>query len=113
MRTTLRLVLLFAMLLHLFAAPGHAELNVATYIELTIARLELIDTAWQETDEPPGEEELDELYASYETDREAYFCFSGEMKDEIEAYLEKNTDLRDTIESLSAAIRQRIAEGEE
>lgn len=112
MRPTLRTCLVAGALLLVGAAPGLAELTVETYVELTIARLELVETAWRETGAPPAEEEIDELYDSYGTDREAYFCFSGENKRALKAYLDKHPELRDEIESLSGAIRRTIAEGE-
>lgn len=113
MRATARLLLLSAALVLAAVAPARAELDVASYAELTVARLELIEAAWRETDAPPSEEELDRLYAEFDTDREAYVCFAGEMKDEIERHLDENPEIREAIESLSAAIRRRIAEREE
>ena len=105
--------LLIAALLLLSPAAGHAELSVASYVEVTIARLDLAATAWRDTGQPPPAEELDELYQSHGIDREAYLCFAGEKSREIEAYLEEHPELRDTIDSLSAEIRREIARGED
>lgn len=112
MKFTIRLVLLGA-LLHSVAVPGHAELDVESYVELTIARLELVEEAWRENGQPPSDEDLEELYGSHGTDRESYLCFSGERRTAIEAFLEEHSHLRDEIESLSAAIRREIAQREE
>ena len=62
MRFTTR-ILLLALLLHLTAVSSHAALSVGAYVELTIARLELIETSWRENDESPSDEELTALYA--------------------------------------------------
>lgn len=108
-----RVLLLCGALSLWLAIPGRADFDVETYIEISIARLELIVAAWQETGGPPAEGELEDLYASYGTDRETYLCAAGEMGDQIESYLRRNPQLQETIDSLAASIRQHIAEGEE
>lgn len=113
MKHQLRVFLVAATLLLSAAAPSRAELDVPAYIELTIARLELVEASWRDRDEPPSEEELDELYSAHGTDREAYFCFSGEKSREIRAYLEEHPEHRSSIDELAAAIRRKIAQRNE
>ena len=113
MKFSRRLVLIGGVLFYMAAVPCHADFDVEGYVQLTIARLEAVEAAWSEDGEPPPEEEIEALYLSHGTEREAYFCFYGKKRSEIEAYLEKHQDLREAIESTSAAIRQKIAEGEE
>lgn len=112
MRTTTRILLLMIPLFLVTAVPTRAGLAVEAYIELTIARLELVESALRESGGPPTEEELDELYAAHGTDREEYFCYSGGQRRRVEAYLRNHPELRDQIESLSASIRREVANKE-
>ena len=113
MRFTARIVLLASMTALFATASSLAALDVEGYVELTIARLELIEESWREKDQPPSNEELEALYEEHGTDRETYFCFSGEKKRAIDAYLEKHPEQRETVETLAAAIRQRITQRRE
>ena len=112
MRFSTRMLLLAALLIPLAAVAGNAELDVERYIELTIARLELVEASWRETGEPPPQSEIEELYPAHGTDQETYLCFAGEKKEEIDAYLEEHPELQATIESLSASIRSQIEQAE-
>ena len=97
----------------LFAVPSLAvELTVADYVDLTIARLELAQRTWSEAGRSPTQAEEDDLYESMGTTVESYFAFAAKHRREIEAYLEAHADQRETIESLSDAIRQWIEQAE-
>lgn len=92
--------------------PGRAELELASYIELTIERLELIRAAWTDTGAPPTEAQLSELYESYGVDSQRYLRYGGKKREEIQRFLDEHDEERDVIESLSAAIHALI-EGKE
>lgn len=113
MRFTPRVCFASGVLFFLGTTLAAAELTVENYIKLTVSRLELIDASWRAKDQPPTEEEMQVLYASYDTDRESYFCFAGENRREIESYLERHPESRDTIEALASAIRKKVSERSE
>ena len=98
-------------LLLTFPALG-AELTVADYVDLTIARLELTDTAWSEQGRSPTQAEEDDLFESWQTTAESYYGFAVKHQRKIEAHLEDNPQQRDLIQALSDAIQQRIEQAE-
>lgn len=104
----LTLVLLLAPI-----APLVAQMSVADYIELSIARLELARDTWSEEGRGPTEAEEGDLCTDHGTTAEAYYAFAGEMADEMDSFLDENSHLRDTIEALSAEIRSLIESAEE
>lgn len=89
-----------------------AELTVADYVDITIARLELAETTWSEEDRSPTQAEEDDLFESYGTIAEVYYAFAAKHRREIEDYLEESSEQRELIEALSDAIRQRIDQRE-
>ena len=98
----------------LLALPtAGAELTVAAYVDITIARLELAKTSWGEQGQSPGQAKEDELFERYGTTAESYYAFPAFNRREIDAYLDENEELKDAIESLSESIRQLIEQAEE
>lgn len=107
----------FALLMSLSMTPParadvDPDLDVTTYVELTIERLELIHDAWSDTGAPPSEEKLSELYESYGVDSQEYLRYGGKKRKEIQRYLDEHDKARGVIESLSAAIHALIEEEE-
>jgi len=97
----------------LLALPAlAAELTVASYVDLTIERLELAYTTWSQEDRSPVETEEAELCLPYETDLDAYYAFAGKHHQEIEDYLAEHTDKRDRIDQLAADIAAIIEQKE-
>jgi hypothetical protein len=97
----------------LLALPAvAAELTVASYVDLTIKRLELAYTTWSEEDRSPVETEEAALCQLYGATLEAYYAFAGEHRQEIEDYLSENTAKRDRIDSLAADIAAIIEQKE-
>lgn len=89
-----------------------AELTVADYVDLTIARLELAQRTWTEEGRSPVETEEAALFEARTTTAAAYYRFAGEHGKAIESYLEENTDKRDRIEALSREIQRLIEQAE-
>lgn len=89
-----------------------AELTVASYVDLTIERLELAYRTWSEEGRSPVETEEADVCQLYETTLDAYYAFAGDHKQEIEDYLAEHTDKRDTIDSLAADIAAIIDQQE-
>lgn len=89
-----------------------AELTVADYVDLTIARLELAQRTWSEEGRSPVETEEAALFEARGTTAKAYYGFAGEHGKAIESYLEENTDKRDRIEALSREIQRLIEQAE-
>jgi hypothetical protein len=89
-----------------------AELTVADYVDLTIARLELAQRTWSEEGRSPVETEEAALFEARGATAEAYYAFAGAHGKEIASYLEENTDKRDRIEALSREIQRLIEQAE-
>jgi hypothetical protein len=89
-----------------------AELTVAGYVDLTIARLELAVKTWSEEGRSPVETEESALFEARGTTAKVYFHFAGAHRKEIAGYLEANTDKRDRIEALSRQVQGLIAQAE-
>lgn len=97
----------------LLALPALAEeLTVASYVDLTIERLELAHHTWSAEGRSPVETEEAELCHPYGTDLDAYYAFAGEHRQEIEDYLAEHTAKRDTIDSLAADVAAVIEQQE-
>ena len=112
-RQRLGLELVIAAALCLVALPGFADgLTVATYVDLTIERLELTHATWSLEDRSPAETEQAAVCQRYETSLEAYYAFAGEHAQEIADYLEEHPEKGDRVEALSAAIRALIEQKE-
>jgi len=97
----------------LLSVPVRAdELTVASYVDLTIERLELAYDTWSQEGRSPVETEEAEVCQAYGTDLDAYYAFAGEHRREIEDYLADHDDERDTIDSLAADIAAVIEQEE-
>lgn len=84
------------------AAADEAE--VAAYLDLTIARLELArDTLQQQGRMLSGDEEKDFLLA-HGTTAKAYYAFAGENPDQIDAYLADHPAVAERIDALQTEI---------
>lgn len=112
-RQRLGLELVIAAALCLVALPAFAkELTVASYVDLTIERLELAHATWSQENRSPAETEQAALCLRYETSQEAYYAFAGEHVQEIGDYLDEHSEKRDRIAALAAAIRALIEQKE-
>lgn len=112
-RQRLGLELVIAVALCLVALPAFAnELTVASYVDLTIERLELAHATWSLEERSPAETEQAAVCQRYETSLEAYYAFAGKHAQEIGDYLEEHPEKRDRLEALAAAIRALIEQKE-
>jgi hypothetical protein len=112
-RFGLALAFTLAALILLPGLPARAaELTVADYVDLTIARLELAVRTWSEERRSPVETEEAALFEAKGTTAKVYFHFAGEHGKEIEGYLEENTDKRDRIAALSQEVQRLIEQAE-
>lgn len=97
----------------LLACPTAAdELDVADFVELTIARLEQAEETWSAEGRSPTQAEDDALFETYGTTSEYYYERASELRRQVEAYLEDHPELRRRIEALSESIREWIEEAE-
>lgn len=106
------LVALAGLLLTLTLPTFAAELTVDTYVDLTIARLQLAYDTWSQEDRSPVETEEAAVCQPYDTDLDSYYAFAGSHRREIDDYLADHTDERDTIDSLAADIAAMIEQKE-
>ncbi|HEV8582572.1 MAG TPA: hypothetical protein VGX68_26190 [Thermoanaerobaculia bacterium] len=111
-RFTFALVAVAALVLLTGLPVLAAELTVADYVDLTIARLELAQRTWTEEGRSPVETEEAALFEARGTTAKAYYRFAGEHGKAIASYLEENTDKRDRIEALSREIQRLIEQAE-
>lgn len=89
-----------------FAQPDEAE--VAAYLDLTIARLELVrDTLQQQGTMLTGDEEK-AFFRSRGTTSEAYYAFARANPDQIDEYLNTHRVVADRIEALRLEIKALI-----
>jgi hypothetical protein len=86
-------------------AQAEERSPVEVYLDLTIARLQLILDTWAEEDRPPTGPEEAALCEEYGFSAKEYYKFSGTHRKEIDAYLESNPDIADEIEYLSQQIQ--------
>lgn len=100
-------------LLLLAGLPARAaELTVAEYVDLTIARLELARTTWSGEGRSPVETEEATLFETWGTTAVAYYRYSGNHSKEIEGFLEENTEKHNQIEALRDEIESLIEAAE-
>ena len=89
-----------------FAQADEAE--VAAYLDLTIARLELVrDTLKQEKRMLTGDEEQ-AFFRSRSTTSEAYYAFARESSDQIDEYLAAHPAVTDRINALRIEVKALI-----
>ena len=103
---------LLAALLLLPALARAAELTLAAYVDLTIARLELARATWSEQGRSPVETEEAALFEAHGSTSRDYHGFAGKHEQEIGSYLEEHTAKRDQIEALSREIERLIEQSE-
>lgn len=87
-----------------------ADLSVARYVALSIARLALAKASWTAAQQPPAAAALAALFAGYGIGETDYLAYGGANRDAIEAYLGEHPDAQQRIDALSAAIDQAIQE---
>lgn len=98
-----------AALVLLAAGPVRAEdLSTEAYFDVTLARLELAATRWEQARSGPAEEEMEALFAQHGTTTAAYHAYAGKHRQEVEGYLEANPDVRTAIDALQARIETAI-----
>ncbi len=86
--------------------------TAATYMDLSVARLQLAKESWQRDRRSPSLEAAESLWARHGTTEAEFLAFPGEQREAVEAYLRAHPDKRAIIEALSAEIRALIAVGE-
>jgi hypothetical protein len=89
-----------------------AELTVATYYELTVARLQFVVASWEQLGRGPGDDEMTNLWQRYDTTPQAYYAFASLHAAAVEAYLAARPDLQEAIDHLRAEIRALIQQRE-
>ncbi|MFC6671374.1 hypothetical protein [Marinobacterium aestuariivivens] len=100
-------------LLPLAYQSARAEtLTVQTYVELTIARMQLARDSWQANGRSPTAEEMDVLWQQYSTTEEDYLMFPGKQRAAVNDYLAANPESQTTIEQLRASIEALIEQAE-
>lgn len=87
-----------------------ADLTLARYIDLSIARLELSKQAWTSTRQPPTRAAMAGLFAEYGIEESDYLIYTSAHREAIAGYLSAHADARQRIDGLSADISGAIAE---
>ncbi|MGI0013628.1 MAG: hypothetical protein ACREBU_09335, partial [Nitrososphaera sp.] len=94
---------------HLALAQG---LTVASYIDLTIARLELAKTSLEHKSQPADAAAVADLWQRYQTTSDEYIAFRGRFGREVDSYLAENPDLAARVDELSGAIKALVEQAE-
>lgn len=112
-RTRARGIAVLTLLVALVAHPATAEeMTVVPYVDLTIARLELIEESWQQDRLGPSRGEIEALAALYGTTNEQYLTYYARYRQEVDAYLAAQPELSAEIERLSTGINALVRRAE-
>ena len=87
-------------------------LSVATYIQVTIERLRLVNDMWDQYARGPDELELKALWDRYGTTAQEYFSYRSAHPREVDGYLAAHPEAQADIESLSARLDEVTEQGE-
>ena len=109
-----QLILLAVMVWSLtLAQGGQAEtITVATYVDLSIARLEQVKAALEQENRALTEFEEYQLLQQYGITAEEYVTYRSAHHEEVDNYLAMHPELSEQIDRLSAGIRTLIEQGE-
>ena len=99
-------------LLHGGLTRALAEMPVAQYLDLAVARLELARTTWLEEERSPSAEEESALWEEHGTSEKAFHAFAAKRREEIAAHLEEYPELAERIQSLSDEIAELVEQSE-
>lgn len=91
---------------------GAADLSVATYCELSVVRLQLAVTTWEQLGRSPTEDEEVSLWQRYGTTAEEYYAFGSAHRDEVDQYLAVYAAVETEVERLSARLEELIEQVE-
>lgn len=112
MRLTLAcLTMLTALAFAAGTATAETPLTVASYVDLSIARLELAEESWQQG-RPPSAEQEAALWQGSDTTVHEYLAFPGRNAGEVDAYLATRPDTRARIDQLSTHVADLIERAE-
>ena len=89
------------------------ELNVTTYIDMTLARLQLVLDTWRREGRSPntGEQEA-VLWEWYGTTAKAYYAFASTHRQEIARHLAAHPEVQEDIQNLRVQIHALIGQVE-
>jgi hypothetical protein len=93
------------------ARPPKDALNVNTYCELTLAKLELTHRCWQMNSRGPTPIEEGGLFARYGTTSTSYYAFGSANSQKLVSYLSSSA-ISDRIQELSSRIHELIEQKE-
>ena len=101
-------LLLLAVSATMIAAQAEERSPIEVYLDLTIARLQMVLDTWAEEDRAPTGAEEAALCEEYGFSAKEYYRFASTHRKEIERYLESNPEIRDEIEALSQQIQDLL-----
>lgn len=87
-------------------------LTVASYIDLSIARLELTKASLEQQRQPPDAASTNALWARYQTNPADYVAYRGLHGPEVDSYLAENPNLAARIDELSGALNALVEQVE-
>jgi hypothetical protein len=93
-------------------AARAADLTIAAYIELSLARLQLAKDTWEREQQAPSVDAEEALYQQYGITVVAYYAFAGAHRQEIEGYLAAHPEVQVQIDSLSERLHELIEQTE-
>jgi hypothetical protein len=85
-----------------------ADLSVAKFCELSVARLQLAEKSWRTADRPPSSDEEEALLQSFGTTKKDFLTFSSARAQEVAQYLDGNPAMKAEINRLSGQISEII-----
>ena len=88
------------------------NLTVVTYVELSVARLQLAKDTWEREQRAPSAGEEAALYQRYGTTIGAYYAFTSTHRKAIEGYLAAHPEVQARIERLSERLHELIEQAE-
>lgn len=91
----------------LWAAPVE-PLTPGRYVELSIARLEMVKTQWTYLHRNPNDAEMDALWQRFSTNAHEFAHYYARNSKPVDAYLAARPDLAQRIDELSQEVRQLI-----
>jgi hypothetical protein len=89
-----------------------ASLSVATYCELSVARLQLATDTWEKAGRSPTGDEEAILWQRYGTIAEEYYAFGSAHREEVNQYLTTYPEVSMEVERLSARLEELIEQAE-
>jgi hypothetical protein len=104
MKTYSKIAVSVALLCVVHAAPSVAELDTASYIDLSIERLALVEARLRQEGRSPTNAELDALWRAYGTSADEYVAFRAQNSESVAAHLATDLEAGARIDELSRQI---------